>query len=231
MCLMADYRAQSVHDGFRFLFTPHKTALIYPCMKRRRVVYALSLVASALACNSDLGVGGRSSTEWILQLQAPAPADRASAASALARTLALKPSSTAVVNALIRTLSDSSGEVRMAAASALATSGVDIVPASRALHAMLHDSTHSRVRESMTVLVGLLGPGRAGPLIHALAEGLGAAAVPALGPLMKSLGDPDAGTQSAAISAISQMGASARGAIPLLTHLQNDPDTNAFNRD
>lgn len=206
MCLMADYRAQSVHDGFRFLFTPHKTALIYPCMKRQRVVYALSLVAAALACNSDLGVGGRSSTVWILQLQAPAPADRARAASALARTLALKPGSTAVVNALIRTLSDSSGEVRMAAASALATSGVDIVPASRALHAMLHDSTHSRVRESMTVLVGLLGPGRAGPLIHALAEGLG---------------DPDEVVRSNAIDAFVSIGI--RTALPAILKLTNDP--------
>jgi len=106
----------------------------------------------------------------------------------------------------------------------------NIVPDSRALLAMLHDSTHSRVRESMSLLVGLSGRGRAGPLIHARAEGLGAAAVPSLGPLMKLLGDPDAGTRSAAISAFSQMGASARGAIPLLTQLQNDPDTNAFNR-
>lgn len=295
-----------MQDGTSLLFTHHKILLICSNMKRRRVVYVLSMAASALACNSDPGVGGRSSAEWIQQLRAPAPADRARAASALARTLALKPGSTAVVNALIRTLSDSIQEVRVAAASALATTGVDILPASGALHAMLHDSTSSRVRESMTMLLGLIGPERAGPLIHALTEGLtdpdevvrsnaidafvsiglrpalpailklkndpsplvrlsvvralaplrapptttnvlasaalrdssssvraaaayslggmGAEALPSLGPLMASLGDPDAATRGAAVSAISQMGALARSAIPLLTRLQNDPN-------
>jgi len=166
------------------------------------------MVAGVLACNADPGVGGRSSAEWIVQLQAPAPADRARAASALQRTLALKPSSAAIVNALVRTLSDSSDEVRIAAASALATNGVDIRPAADAMHAMLHDSTHSRVRESMTVLVGLLGPGRAGPLIHALAEGLN---------------DSDEVVRTSAVDAFASIGVVRPGDLLAILRLTKDP--------
>jgi len=177
-------------------------------MRQRRAVYAFCFVTGVLACNADPGVGGRSSAEWILQLQAPAPTDRARAASALARILALKPNSTAIVSALVRTLSDSSEEVRIAAASAMATKGVDISPAADAMHAMLHDSTHSRVREAMTVLGGLLGPARAGPLIHALAEGLN---------------DPDEAVRTNAVDAFGSIGIVSPGDLPAILRLTKDP--------
>ncbi len=119
----------------------------------------------------------------------------------------VRPNYPEVVDALARSLRDTSDIVRLAAASALSAEGVDPRAAVSGLHEVLHDSAHADVRESMVLIMGAMGSERAVALLPSLRE---------------ALADPDARVRSTAVEAIGTLGSVAAGEAQRIARLAND---------
>jgi HEAT repeat protein len=172
-------------------------------------IAASVLFAAFMGCSADPGYQGRSSKEWIDELRSADTKSRVAAADALGQILLLKPSSTDVVDALGQSLRDTSDDVRLTAAAALTADGVDPRTAFDGFHALLHDTTHADVRQTMAVLVGRLGPVRGQRLVSHLGE---------------ALSDPDAGVRTAAVESLAMFGHSAAMEVAAVSALTRDPD-------
>ena len=160
-------------------------------------------------CGADPGYQGRSSDDWIEGLRAPDSRRRVEAADALGKILLINPGSHDVVDALSVAVTDTSDEVRLAAATALTAEGVDPLGALGGFHALLHDSAHASVREEMAFLVGTLGPERGRMLIS---------------PLSESLSDPDAGVRAAAVESLGMLGPATASETNAIAKLASDTD-------
>lgn len=189
-----------------------------------RHLIAASLALAGLACTSDPGYKGRSSAEWIAQLEHGSPNARVDAAFALGRVLELQPNVRRVVRALSVAVRDTSDDVRIAAAVALRRAGERARDAVPAIAEMLLDTAHADVRRTAAVLLGDLGrydPARAvPPLGRALSDRsadvrfavgsalgrLGRDAGAATGVLIAACADPDANVRAQAIDALSRVG-------------------------
>ena len=176
---------------------------------RRLLIIGAAIVSSLMAagCGSDPGHLGRSSAEWIVQLDSGNAARKAEAASALGKVLEIRADYPEVVTALVGALRDTSDVVRIAAASALTAEGVDIRAAIDGLHEVMHDSVHADVRTSVVLIVSSLGPKRAGTLLPYLCE---------------LLADPSPRVRAAAVRAIGHLGAAALPEVPELTRMMRD---------
>lgn len=175
-----------------------------PC----RIVLFTSLV-SISACAADPGFDGRSTVEWINQLKSPAPQARQEAADALGHVLQIDPNKRDAIDALALAIRDSSDDVRMAAAEALTTEGVDPVGALAGFHNALHDSVHSQVRSSFARLIGVLGPKRGRVLIPALSE---------------NIDDADADVRAATIESLGMLGPDGRIDVQRIARRASDTD-------
>lgn len=142
-------------------------------------------------CDSDPGYGGRNSSDWIEQLHSPDPKLRRTAAEALEKVLQVNPDSRKVVDALTLAIRDTSDEVRLAAADALTTEGVNPARALAGFHAAMHDSAHPAMRAATTALIGTLGHKRGRILIPHVLE---------------VLNDADASVRTAAIESLGMLG-------------------------
>lgn len=173
---------------------------------RRLWVITASLL---IACAADPGYEGRSSSEWISRLHDENTGTRIVAAEALGKILRVNPRMHDVTDALIAALGDSSDAVRLSAATALTTRGVDVLGAMAGLHAVLHDTAHANVRASMALLIGALGADRARILLPHLKE---------------ALSDPSAPVRSAAAQAFGFLGSAERSNAEAIAKLARDPD-------
>lgn len=180
--------------------------------RRARGLIVASCAFAGLACTSDPGYKGRSSADWIGQLERGAPNARVDAAFALGHVLELQPNVRRVVRALSIAVRDTSDEVRIAAAVALRRAGERARDAVPGIAEMLKDSAHANVRRTAAVLLGDLGrydPGRAVP------------------PLERALADGNAEVRLAAGSALGRLGRDAGASTPALTAASADPDPGA----
>ena len=134
-----------------------------------KVIVALFLLL-AIGCTSDPRINGRTGEEWIQLLSAPETERRVDAANALGKILEARPDYTKGVKALSFAIADTSDMVRLAAADALTSKGVDGLAALPGFHAALHDTAHSSVRAATAHLIGRLGPERGLPLVPSLLE-------------------------------------------------------------
>lgn len=163
-----------------------------PVWRIRRYAVALAMTLFCLgACGSDPGYDGRTSKDWIASLHSRDPNTRRIAVDALAEIVRINPKSRQVVNALGMAIRDTSDEVRMAAANALTSEGVDPIGALSGFHAALHDSAHAQTRSSTARMIGNLGPQRGRRFIPALSEGID---------------DPDADVRTATIESLGMLG-------------------------
>lgn len=168
------------------------------------------LVATLIfGCSADPGYQGRSSDDWIKDLRAPENRRRVEAADALGKILLINPGSHNVVDALSVAVTDTSDEVRLAAATALTSDGVDPSGALGGFHALLHDSAHAYVRQEMALLVGTLGVERGRML---------------MAPLSESLSDPDAGVRAAAVESLGMLGPATASQTNAIAKLASDAD-------
>lgn len=190
-----------------------------------RAVFAVAC-CSALAidagCGSaDPGYRGRSTKDWIAQLGRPEVSAREEAVDALGRVLAINPSQRDAVSGLIRALGDTSDDVRVEAALALAKEGVRAEGAIPGLAAVSRDSAHPRVRRIAFETLGRL--------THSLpphgADTVAASIARALAP---GLDDPDPAVRMTALAAFGGMrraaGAAAPALAPRLVALTRDVD-------
>ena len=168
---------------------------------------AIASLSIASACGSDPGYGGRSSADWIIQLDSGNTPSRADAAHALGKVLGSRPDYPMVVTALVGALSDTSDVVRIAAASALTAEGVDIRAAIDGLHKVMHDSVHADVRASVVLIVSSLGPKRASALLPYLCE---------------MLDDPSPRVRAAAVRAIGHIGPAALPEVVEISRMMRD---------
>ena len=171
----------------------------------RTWLIVLSIMASA--CDSDPGHAGRSSDEWIAQLDSGTVTRKAEAARALGRILQIRPDYPKVVTALVEALRDTTDAVRIAAASALTAEGVDTRAAIEGLHEVLHDSVHADVRTTAVLIVSSLGPKRAGALISYLCE---------------LLSDRNPRVRAAVLDALGAIGSDASREIPTIAQMMPD---------
>lgn len=102
-------------------------------------VHLVGLTIAAACGSTDRAYQGRSAGSWSEQLDAATPADRIAAADALYH---IAPQSSDVVDALLRAMRDTNGQVQSAVAVALATTGSRSLPG---LEAALRDD-HASVR-------------------------------------------------------------------------------------
>lgn len=177
-------------------------------VRARRAASTIAIILIA-ACAADVGYQGRSSDEWIEQLNSPDPSMRVAAASALGKILEINPNAGSVVEALTAAVGDSSDDVRLAAATALTTDSVDSRAAIAGFHAALHDSAHADVRASMAMIIGTLGARRGRVLVPFLSE---------------ALSDPSATVRATATESLGMLGAAARSVAPSVAKLVQDPD-------
>jgi ribonuclease D len=124
------------------------------------------------SCAGDVRYHGRASSEWIRQLDSENRTLRVAAIEALGKILEINPKSQKVVDALTAAVTDTSDDVRLAAATALTAEGVDSRGAVAGFHRALHDSAHADVRASMALIIGALGSKRARVLVPFLSESL-----------------------------------------------------------
>ena len=164
-----------------------------------------------MGCQRDASYRGRSTREWTRILDDPASADRVAAADALGQILRQRqgPPSTQAIDALLRALSDSSDDVRVAAAAALSTEGVPPEALVPGVHEALHDTAHADVREFAARVLGTFGAARGQSAVDALTE---------------VLTDPSPGVRTAAAEGLGRIGAGATSAVPALVSLSRNPD-------
>lgn len=170
-----------------------------------------SLAFAGFACTSDPGYKGRSSAEWIGQLEHGMRDARVDAAYALGHVLELQPNVRRVVRALSIAVRDTSDDVRIAAAVALRRAGERARNAVPGIADMLLDTAHANVRRTAAVLLGDLGrydPSRAVP------------------PLEQALSDKNADVRIAVGSALGRLGRDAGASTPGLIRAVADPDAN-----
>ena len=172
-----------------------------------RSICFVAVCIAAISCGSDPGYAGRSSREWIDDLETGDTRSKVEASSALGNVLEIRPDFPLVVVALANALRDTSDAVRIAAASALAADGVDPLAAVDGLHEALHDSAHADVRASVALIIGTLGPTRVIALLPFLKE---------------ALGDPNAEVRVAAVEAIGALGSAATGEAESIIPLARD---------
>lgn len=208
----------------------HRSACsLRPCGGRQwlvRIALAGTLGIALLigiACRADPGYRGRSSAEWIGELDARDPNARMDAIEALRVILTLQPRSPEVVDALISALNDSTDAVRVAAGRALSTEGVRAPAALPGLLVVLADSAHPSVRAQAADILGAFGSA-GGPaarsLAHALADPvvevrmaaasalgrLGRAGAPSGAALARSAAtDPSAAVRTRAVAALAEV--------------------------
>ena len=175
-------------------------------LDRARPIY-VALFIGLLGCGSDPGYAGRSSREWIVDLESGDTRAKVDASRALGKVLKVRPDFPMVVDALANALRDTSDAVRVAAASALAAEGVDPLAAVDGLHDVLHDSAHADVRASVALIIGTLGPRRGIRLLPFLKE---------------ALDDPDAEVRAAVVEAIGALGSAATGEAESIIPLASD---------
>jgi len=168
----------------------------------------MMLANGALACTSDPGYKGRSSTEWIGDLESGNASQRIDAAFALGNVLKMQPKSRTVTRALIGALRDTADDVRVAAATGLRSAGSQATEAIPLLADLLADSAHAEVRVRAVSVLGDLGR-------NAPAE--------ATELLRKGLRDPAPEVRASAAQAIRGLGQGARAALPDLTVSARDP--------
>jgi HEAT repeat protein len=115
---------------------------------------------AALACGgADPGYGGRSSGDWaaVLADTAGGASERVRAAEALGHVLEIYPRASAALDALIRSLRDTSDVIRLAAGQALSREGVRAKGIVEGLAAALGDSAHADVRAQAAGILGAVG--------------------------------------------------------------------------
>lgn len=188
-----------------------KIMFIRTDMKRTVAHRRVWLITASLlvACAADPGYQGRSSSEWIQRLHDENTGTRIVAAESLGKILRINPRMHDITDALVTALGDSSDAVRLSAANALTTRGVDVLGAMAGLHAVLHDTAHANVRASMALLIGALGAERARILLPHLKE---------------ALSDPSAPVRAAAAQAFGVLGSAERGNADAVARLAGDPD-------
>lgn len=177
-----------------------------------RHLCAVSALGTALAAcdGADPGYGGRSSREWIRQLDDTNALVREDAVDALGRVLAINPSQREAVRALIKALDDTSDAVRLGAGLALAKEGVRAEGAVPGLAAAARDSAHPRVRARALEILGRLTHSL--PAHNATTVGL-----PIATALGTALDDPDPTVRMTALAALGEMRRSAAAAAPTIT--------------
>lgn len=181
-----------------------------PVWALRRYTVALAMTLLCLgACSSDPGYDGRTSKDWIASLDSQDPHARRIAVEALGKIVRINPKSRQIVNALSLAIRDTSDEVRMAAANALTSEGVDPIGALSGFHAALHDSAHAQTRSSTARMIGNLGPKRGRMLIPALSEGID---------------DPDADVRTATIESLGMLGPDPGIDLARINQKITDPD-------
>lgn len=153
----------------------------------------VGLTIGAACGSTDRAYRGRSADSWSEQLEAATPADRIAAADALYH---IAPQSSGVVDALLRAMRDTNGQVQSAVAVALATTGSRSIPG---LEDALRDD-HANVRALAVRLLANQGAGAFGSR-SAIAE---------------RLSDPDYTVQREAALALEHMGSQARESTPAL---------------
>lgn len=170
-----------------------------------RLVCGIAVVCAGFAagCRADPGFRGRSSAEWIRELDARDPNARMDAIEALRVILTLQPRSPEVVDALIGALNDSTDAVRVAAGRALSTQGVRAPAALPGLLVVLADSAHPGVRAQAADILGAFG----------------AAGGPAVPALTRTLADPEVQVRTAAATALGRLGRAGRPASASLVRL------------
>lgn len=174
---------------------------------RLSLLFLVLNAGTMMACSSDPGHDGRSSREWISDLESGDTRMKVLAAEALREVLEIRPEYPEVVGALVAALRDTSDVVRIAAASALTAEGVDTRTAIDGLHAVMHDSAHADVRASVLLIISRLSPDRAVALLPYLCE---------------VLEDPDARVRAAGVDAIGAMGSLAAAEIPAIAEMSSD---------
>ncbi len=192
----------------------------------RYVATLLSLLTlQSVACDADPGYRGRTSEEWIAQLNHPGDpssvASKVDAAVALAEILRIRPGSERVTRALVQALGDSADDVRLAAGTALAQPGVDASKAVQGLIDVAYDSAHAEVRASALRLLGDIVLGMRAPEaerhLHAIVR-----------VWADALSDPSFPVRSASADALEHTGAALRPHSALLIaglqRLALDPD-------
>ena len=178
-------------------------------------------------CETDPGYGERSSKEWVQQLQRGTEQQRIEAAGALAKILEIRPNFPAVVAALSFAVGDTSDAVRLTAANALATPGVDPSIALPGLRATLQDSAHPSVRASTAYIIGGLGAGRGIELVPPLVEAVNDSVAVVRGAAIEALGLLKA-TSESVVAAIIRHSADfdpsvRRAVLQTLMNLRADP--------
>lgn len=173
------------------------------------VACCLALAMGTSCGSADPGYQGRTTKSWIEQLGRPDMDAREEAVDALGRVLAISPNQGEAVDALIRTLADTSDVLRVDAALALAKEGVHAEGAIPGLAAVSRDSAHPRVRRIAFETLGRL--------THSLpphhADSIAASIAHALAP---GLDDPDPSVRMTALAALGGMRRAAAAAVPAL---------------